>query len=346
MGLFDGVSGVGGEGSCVDLARVLACPILLVVDAGGMSGSIAALVSGFVQLAAQKQVGIAGIIANKVGSAYHAELLQNALLEYSLPPLVAWMERNNTALTERHLGLTMPEPGNIPDFLPCLHVDHLALMQAFTATTIPTRPVQTMQHLNGHTIAIARDGACCFVYPANLDWLQANGAKLIFFSPVAGEAIPNGADAVWLPGGYPELHVEPLSQSKTWASLHAFINAGKPVLAECGGAMLLGKTLVDSEGVHWPMANIFPFVSIMQSRLVALGHRTEKSGLRGHEFHYSKRENDAELPTAFEVNQGDKGVRYKNTRASYIHWYFSSEPNQAAKWLTTDSLNKTVDSLR
>jgi cobyrinic acid a,c-diamide synthase len=96
--------------------------------------------------------------------------------------------------------------------------------------------------------------------------------------------------------------------------------------------MLLGKTLVDSEGVHWPMANIFPYVSIMQSRLVALGHRTEKLGLRGHEFHYSKRENDAELPAAFEVDQGDKGVRYKNARVSYIHWYFASEADQVAKW--------------
>lgn len=333
MGLFDGAAGVGGEGSSVDLARALACPVILVVDASGMSGSITAVVSGFEQLAAQKQVSISGIIANKVGSAYHAELLQNALSEYGLPPLIAWMERSTQSINERHLGLKMPERGEIPNYLPFFHVEHSVLMQAFAEhkachAVTPASPAL----LNGKTIAIAKDAACCFIYPANEDWLSANGAEIVYFSPLASEAVPAVADAIWLPGGYPELHVQQLSASATWASLVAFAASGKPILAECGGAMLLGHAIVELSGKQWPMANLCSYTSRMQPRLVALGYRQEKSGVRGHEFHYSKRENDTDLDPAFNLDSGDKGVRYKNVRASYVHWYFSSASGQVARW--------------
>ena len=337
MGLFDGASGVGGEGSSVDLARVVHSPVILVVDAAGMSGTIAALVSGFVQFAAQKQVCISGIIANKVGSTYHAELLKNALLEYDLPPLVAWMARNSESLGERHLGLKTPVNASIPDFSAFFHIDAPALLQAFKAITpIQISPITATPGLKGKTIAVAKDEACCFIYPANLDWLRANGADVVFFSPVAGEVVPDGVDAVWLPGGYPELHVQALSVSATWASLNAVANAGKPILAECGGAMLLGKAIVDINGKQWPMAAMFPFLSIMQPRLASLGYRADKSGVRGHEFHYSTRENAMELTPAFDVEQGDNGVRYNNVRASYIHWYFSSETEHVARWFNAD----------
>ncbi|MEQ1635809.1 MAG: cobyrinate a,c-diamide synthase [Methylococcales bacterium] len=333
MGLFDGIADVGGEGSSVDLAYVLGCPVILVVDAGGMSGSIAAVVSGFVQFALENKVSISGIIANKVGSAYHAELLKAALQDYNLPPLIAWMERNKETLTERHLGLTMPESKAIPDYLAFFHVDHTALIVAFTSIkTDQSVPLQELPRFKGRTVAIARDDACCFIYPANLDWLQSNGAELVFFSPIAGDPIPESADALWLPGGYPELHAQELSQSKTWQSLKEFINANKPVLAECGGAMLLGEAIMDIKGEKWPMAAILPFISVMQPLLVSLGHRTDKSGVRGHEFHYSKRESTLEFTPAFELDRGDCGIRYKNVRASYIHWYFASASDQTADW--------------
>ncbi len=333
MGLFDGAAGVGGEGSSIDLACALACPVILVVDASGMSGSIAAVVSGFVNLAIQKGGRISGIIANKVGSAYHAELLQNALSEYDLPPLIAWMERSNHSIDERHLGLKMPDRKDITDYLPFFHVDLTIFMKAFSEHKIPEPAISIPKLLlAGKTIGVAKDAACCFIYPANLDWLTANGAKVKFFSPLASEEILPEIDAIWLPGGYPELHTQQLSESSTWQSLKAFVESGKPVLAECGGAMLLGKSIIDSTGKIWPMANIFPYESHMHSRLAALGYRQEKSGVRGHEYHYSKRENDHGLEPAFCLEQGDNGVRYKNTRASYIHWYFSGAPEQVAAW--------------
>lgn len=337
MGLFDGYAGVGGAGSSVDLARVLECPVILVVDAGGMSGTIAAIATGFYQLAEQRNVRISGIIANRVGGEYHAGLLRQALAEYHLPPLVAWMERSDTVLTERHLGLKMPDETLLPDFTSALHVDPDKLLQAFAEISPTTQTTPHAPKLQGKTIAIAKDNACCFIYPANLDWLSSHGATLVFFSPVAGEPVPENTDGVWLPGGYPELHAQQLSESNSWASLHAFADAGKPILAECGGAMLLGKTLVDVEGKHWPMAGIFPYSSVMQPRLVALGHREETSGVTGHEFHYSKREHDEGLTPAFDVAQGDKGVRYNNVRASYVHWYFATERHQASTWFTAGS---------
>ncbi|ESS72788.1 cobyrinic acid A,C-diamide synthase CobB [Methyloglobulus morosus KoM1] len=338
MGLFDGYCGVGGEGSSVDLAHVLGCPVILVVDAGGMSGTIAAVVTGFCQLAEQKNVGISGVIANKVGGAYHAELLRDALDAYNLPPLVAWMERGDKILAERHLGLKMPEETMIPDYSSVLHVDSDALLHAFSGLAYDAPAFSSPQpRLQGKIIAVARDGACCFIYPANLDWLTGQGAKLVFFSPAASEPVPQGVDAIWLPGGYPELYARQLSQSTTWHSMRTYADAGTPILAECGGAMLLGQSLVDVNGDNWPMAGVFPYISIMQTRLAALGHREEASGVKGHEFHYSTREQDEGLRPAFDVTQGDQGVRYKNARASYVHWYFASAPNQAYTWFNADS---------
>jgi len=336
MGLFDGYAGVGGAGSSLDLAREVGCPVILVIDAGGMSGTIAAVATGFKQLAEQGGVLLAGIIANRVGSEYHAGLLREALKAYDLPPLLAWMQRSDQVLAERHLGLKMPEATTIPDYSAALHVDHAALLSAFPALTFEAPAAPKQPQLAGKTIAIARDQACCFIYPANLDWLSRHGAKPVFFSPVAGDAVPEEADAIWLPGGYPELHAEALADSASWASLRALADAGMPILAECGGAMLLGKALVDAQGRHWPMAGIFPYVSRMQPRLAALGLREEAAGVKGHEFHYSTREQDEGLAPAFDVSQGDSGVRHRNVRASYVHWYFTDANQCIAGWFGAD----------
>jgi len=328
MGLFDGRTGVGEVGSSLDLARVLDAPVLLVVDVGGMSGSVVPLVQGFCAAAKEKGVTIAGIVANRVGSFHHAELIRNFLAEYGQPPLVAWMEKNAPVLAERHLGLVLPEA--VPDFSTAFHVDVDLLKTLFTAFSADTFTLPVTGLLHGKTIAISRDAACCFIYPANLDWLREEGAELVFFSPLAGEAVPE-CDAVWLVGGYPEVYAETLSQSATWVSLREFIEADKPVLAECGGMMVLAQALIDIDGKAWTMAGIMPFSVKMQPRLVSLGYR-ELAGLRGHEFHYSERIADESLLTCFDLERGDKGVAYKNLRAAYIHWYFPSQPATVARW--------------
>lgn len=334
MGMFDGREGVGGEGSTADLARVLNIPVCLIVDARGMSGSIVPLVKGFVEQARSMGVTISGIIANRVGSEHHAGLLKNFLFEYQLPPLVAWMSKQAPSLPERHLGLMRPSEYPLPNFLPHFHIDTEALEHACGDTP----PVATSDRqpsdlrLQGKRVAIARDEACCFCYQANLDWLQAQGAELSFFSPVNGETIPEHCDALWLPGGYPELYGEALANSKSWPSIKAFIENGKPVLAECGGMMLLGESLQDKTEQVWSMAGVLPFKTRMQDRLAALGYRQCDSGIKGHEFHHSVREDAESLPVAFNLDRGDKGLQYKNVRASYVHWYFPSAPDVVASW--------------
>lgn len=334
MGLFDGRSGVGGSGSSVELAQALRVPVFLVVDAAGMSGSIVPLVSGFCGYAEKLGVCIAGVIANRVGSAYHAGLLKTVLLEHGQPPLIAWMAKDAPVLPERHLGLMQPSDVNLPDFLPFLHLEVDDLTARFVANEWGAVARDSRELFRGQVVAVAKDAACCFIYPANLDFLREQGAEILFFSPLAGDAVPESADTLWLPGGYPELFAEALSLSKTWLSLREFIESGKPVLAECGGAMLLGESLIDHDGKSWTMANILPFRSRMQTKLAFLGYREDLSGLRGHEFHYSVRESEQVLASCLQTDRGDKGVRYKNCRASYVHWYFASAPEVISKWLS------------
>ncbi|MDX8396833.1 MAG: cobyrinate a,c-diamide synthase [Mariprofundaceae bacterium] len=327
MGLFDGVKGVGGEGSSAHLAKVLNEPVILVISAKGMSGSIVPLIEGFVARAKNMGVNIYGIIANHVGSENHAKILRALLIDFELPPLLAWMGKNAPVLPERHLGLKMPSEQDLPDFSDAFHVEQES---AFHSERVAgsTKTLAAAHDFCGKKVAVASDVAFCFIYPENLEWLNQQGAKVVVFSPLAGEAVPQNTDILWLPGGYPELHLETLSASKSWGSISDLIEAGKPTLAECGGMMVLGQA-IDSV----PMAGLMPCEFMMQDKLAGLGYREDMSGMRGHEFHHSKRSDHADLMPAFDVKRGDTGMRYKNLRASYIHWYFPSQPNAIANWL-------------
>lgn len=334
MGLFDGKSGVGGPGSTADLARELNIPVLLVVNARGMAGSVVPLVEGFVRAA--RGFSIVGILANQVGGASHAELLATMLRDYQLPPLVGWLARNEgIALEERHLGLTLPEEQKIPDWdrlADALHLEMKIFSPPAPSTTVNVQQSEPLPPLlAGKTIAIARDSAFCFIYAINIECLQAMGANIVFFSPLAGEPLPRACTAVWLPGGYPELHARQLSRSPTWETLRTFAQEGGPVLAECGGMMVLGESLADHDGEVWPQAGILPFHTRMTPKLAGLGYRAEKNGVRGHEFHHSKRD-PCILPAAFDLDRGDMGLRWKGVRASYVHWYFPSAPQVIARW--------------
>jgi cobyrinic acid a,c-diamide synthase len=335
MGLFDGATGVGEVGSSAHLAKVLNVPVILVLNVKGMAGSIVPLVKGFAEYAHSLGVTLSGIIANHVGSAHHAHLLWDLLTTHQLPPLIAWMTKNAPVLPERHLGLKRPEEVSIPDFSAHFQVDESALYSALhTKPPPPIIAVCTQPLLKNKVIAVTQDEMCCFIYPANIEWLKSMGATVIFFSLLNGDRVPEKADALWITGGYPELYAKTLAKTAQWASLNAFINADKPVLAECGGAMLLGKKLIDLNGKTWAMANIFPYTSVMKNRLVSLGYRQEINGVRGHEFHHSARVDCDDISPCFEVNRGDVGLRYKKVRASYIHWYFASAPKTVAGWLS------------
>jgi cobyrinic acid a,c-diamide synthase len=331
MGLFD------GEPSSADLAQKLGLPVLAVIDGSAMAQTFGALACGLASY--REGLSMYGVAANRIGSAYHAQLLKE-----SLPPSLHWLgalpREDRLALPERHLGLVSADELHDLD----ARLDALAqawsqhaavelpLPVAFEAPTSETVPPL----LQGRRIAIARDDAFCFLYPANLDLLREAGAELRFFSPVAGDALPD-CDAVWLPGGYPELHLQALAQRHDLhAALRAHRDAGKPMLAECGGLLFALDSLADRDGHAAKMACLLPGYAAIQSRLAALGLQgasLPEGELRGHTFHHAQASIDAlPLAHAFNPNQGPcKEAVYRDRRmtASFIHFYFPSNPRAA-----------------
>jgi cobyrinic acid a,c-diamide synthase len=332
MGLYD------GETSAAELAMRLGIPILTVIDGSAMATSFGAIAYGLKHYRPGTPVNAA--FANRVGSTYHAELL-----EKSLPPDIAWYGHlprdTDAAMPERHLGL-LPA-AEIADLSE--RIDRMADLLATTAAAALPPPVNfaaaSPPHipplLTGKTIAIARDAAFCFIYPANLDCLVALGARIEFFSPLAGQ-MPPDCDAVWLPGGYPELHAATLANNRElWTTLAAHVDAGKPLLAECGGMMALFDTLIDLEGRSHAVGGLLPGQVAMQKRLAALGLQEvvlPEGTLRGHTFHYSSAETPLKaLAQAIRPDgrSGEAVYRRQRLTASYMHLYFPSNPEAAAR---------------
>ncbi|MFC4528625.1 cobyrinate a,c-diamide synthase [Dyella halodurans] len=331
MGLFDGGM------SSADLAQKLGLPVLAVIDGSAMAQTFGAIATGLARYREGLQVH--GIAANRVGSAYHAQLLAESLPR-DLPWLGALPRDAALALPERHLGLVSAgELADIDARLDALADAWAAHASSLLPAPVAFAPVATPHigsRLQGLRIAIARDQAFCFIYPANLDVLHAAGAELLFFSPIAGEALPD-CDAVWLPGGYPELHLPALSRhDRLRQALHAHVDAGKALLAECGGMLYALDALTSRDGETFSMAGLLPGRATMQARLGGLGMQSvtlPEGTLRGHTFHYAHAGIDGE-PLAIAVNP-DKGpssegvYRRKRLTASFMHAYFPSNPQAA-----------------
>ncbi|MFZ2294366.1 MAG: cobyrinic acid a,c-diamide synthase, partial [Polaromonas sp.] len=262
-------------------------------------------------------------------------------------------------LPERHLGLVMAdELGDAMQRLDAVG-DALAetalgqmtadALQAWTVTFDGADaagqdfPVGALQ---GQTIAVARDAAFCFLYAANLDCLEAMGARLVYFSPLADDSLP-ACDALWLPGGYPELHAQTLAANvamKTSVTHH--VQAGKPVWAECGGMMALFEQLVTVEGASQAMWGVLPGSVTMQKRLAALGpQQLEMAGgtLRGHTFHYSTCATPLQAVNRTQAapgrtlrGEGEALYVAGSVKASYFHAWFASAPAAAARLFLKD----------
>lgn len=333
MGLFD------GQPSAADIAERFAIPVMALIDAGKMAQTFGAVAHGL----ASYRVGLpfAGVLANRVGSPRHA-----AMLKDSLPPGMGWfgaLPKSDDSLPERHLGLL--QAAEIDDL--GQRLDKLADALAASASIDLPAPVAIPDAdapaipplLAGRTVAIAHDAAYGFIYPANLDTLRRLGAKLAFFSPIAGDALP-ACDAVWLPGGYPELHAPAIGgNAQLWAQLRAHVEAGKPLLAECGGMMSLFDEVVDKAGVAHRFGGLLPGRSVMQKRLAALGTQfvdLPEGALSGHTFHYSKSESPLIPLTRAHTADGREGeaiYRLSRLTASYVHIYFPSNPAAIAALL-------------
>ena len=330
MGLFD------GEPSAADIAIRFNVPVMALIDAGAMAQTFGAVAHGLATY--RPGLPFAGVLANRVASPRHAEFLRG-----SLPAGMGWfgaLPKSSDSLPERHLGLL--QAAEIADLGERL--DRLADALAGSASVDLPPPVTFVDAaepamaplLAGQTIAIARDAAYGFIYPANLETLQQLGAELRFFSPVAGDALPD-CDAVWLPGGYPELHAQTIgANALMWQQLHTHVAAGKPLLAECGGMMSLFEEVVDKAGVAHRFGGLLPGRSVMQQRLAALGTQfvdLPEGRLAGHTFHYSK--SDTSLSpltraTTADGREGEAVYRHQRLTASYVHFYFPSNPAAVA----------------
>jgi cobyrinic acid a,c-diamide synthase len=308
MGLFDGADVLDGgpSGSTADLAARTGWPVILLVDLRRQAASAAALIEGFRRH--RDDISVAGVVFNQVAGPAHRAMVERACRARSPDlPLLGWLPRNPLlALPERHLGLVQAgEIAALDDRLDAaaqLIEDNLDLeglialakpsARAASAVAPPLPPL-------GQRIAVAQDDAYAFAYAAVLDGWRRAGAELSFFSPLADQAPDANADAVYLPGGYPELYAGQLAGSTAFLpGLRRLAAAGRWIFGECGGYMTLGQALQDEDGVHHAMAGLLPVVTSFAKRRLHLGYRQCRlvaetplgplgTGFRGHEFHYA-----------------------------------------------------------
>lgn len=329
MGLFDGTP------SSADLATAFGVPVLAVISAKAMAQTFGAVAFGLAQF--RPQVPFYGVLANRVGSARHAQMLEEAL-----SPDLRWCGyiggNDEIELPDRHLGLH--QAAEIDDL--DTRLERAADALAHTALSELPPPVEfgtpeeeaPPRLLDGKRIAIARDAAFSFIYPANITLLETLGAHVDYFSPLADEALPEHADALYLPGGYPELHAALLAGNlRSAATIRAHAAACKPVVAECGGMLYLLEQLTDTSGATTPMLGLLPGHATMQTRFTALGMQQIDSlhgPMTGHTFHYSKLTTPlTPLCSATRPNHdapGEAVFRAGSIVATYMHAYWPSNP--------------------
>jgi cobyrinic acid a,c-diamide synthase len=354
MGLFDGApvdgawdeagEGAGPDGSTADLAATTGWPVLLVVDARGMGASAAALVRGYAGF--RPGVEVAGVLFNRTGGPGHEEVLRRACRPLGLPVLGALPRREALALPSRHLGLVQAaEHGDLGAFLDraAAWVGDAVDVEALLALARPVAHVDAggaaapaLPPL-GQRIAVARDAAFAFAYPHVLQAWRAAGAEIAPFSPLADEPPDAAADAVFLPGGYPELHAGRLAAAgRFMAGLRRRAEDGAPVYGECGGYMALGRGLTDAAGERHAMLGLLPVETSFAAPRMTLGYRQARlaaegplgpqgAGFRGHEFHFARLIGDEGATPLFACRDargrelGPAGCRRGSVMGAFVH---------------------------
>jgi len=332
MGLLD------GDPCTADLAVRFDIPVAVLLNAKGMAQTSAAIAYGLANY--RTDFKFHGLIANALGSNRHAELITDAMPK-DIPLLACLRRDDNISLPERHLGLVQPEEqeGLLE------RLDAAAdWIEGSALTELPPAVEFEDQHLQepapllaGKKIAIARDEAFSFIYAANLRLLEKMGAELSFFSPIHDQQLPV-ADALWLPGGYPELHCEALYGNQLMIEqLKQFHQQNKPILAECGGMLYVQQQLTNLQGETFPMAGLIPGHGRMRGRSGCQGMQTgvfPEGEVRAHAHHRSRSEDNLE-PIGHGRRQrhsapGEAIYRDKNLTASYLHLFFPSAPEVVA----------------
>ncbi len=353
MGMFDGARPGRLEGSTAKIALLTQTPVILVVNCRGMAGSIAATVKGYTEFC--RQIKVIGVIANKTGSAGHADILREALELAGLPPLLGHFPRNEKwKMPERHLGLVPFAENTLPDQwfeqLAEAAEEYCDLERIVSLSQLPRPASPPATHREKRVrLAYALDDAFHFYYEDNLDLLRGLGVELIPFSPLCDHTLPDGINGVLLGGGFPEIFAAELDKNTAMRqAIRDFHAAGGFIYAECGGFMYLSESITDDAGKTHQMCGLVPGHTAMTGRLRSLGYREARSLedslwgaagtlLRGHEFHWSDITFERQVTPLWQAARADggeshpAGYRDGNLYASYIHLHFASNPAAVAK---------------
>ncbi|WP_019587979.1 cobyrinate a,c-diamide synthase [Deinococcus apachensis] len=361
MGLYDGRDPASDEHSTADLARRLAAPVVLVIDASGSARTVAAVAQGLRDFG--PDLNVVGVILNRVAGAGHAALCEVALSQIGLPTLGFVTHDPTLHLPERHLGLLSAEQaswneGEVLRAAANLKLD--ALLDVSEAPTLRV-PLPTPSPGRRAVLAYAHDEAFHFYYPDALDALRDAGADLIPFSPLRDAGLPPGAGGLLLGGGYPEAHAAELSANTSMrAAICTFAARGRPVIGECGGLMYLAETLEDAGGQVFEMCGVIPYRTRMAPRLT-LGYREATAltdspiapagqVLRGHEFHHSVLTHSPTHPgytwTDHTGARVDEGYAHGNVLASYLHVHHGATEEMAARLVEACSWGEDASSRR
>lgn len=343
MGLFDGLDDTE-IASTAHVAKILNVPVVLVINAHGVSRSVAALVKGFAEF---DRVNIRGIILNSAGSERHVNLVKDSLRSagIEIPVIGALPQNSQLSIPSRHLGLHMAGENTpylntgtelLSEFIE-KHIDMEAVKAIAGNFTPPEKNLNEPEKKFDVKIGIAQDSAFCFYYQDSFDALRNLGAELIFFSPVHGE-FPD-VDGIYLGGGYPELYAKELEASPTRSRIKKAAYDGIPVYGECGALLYLGESLTTDK--TYRMAGVLGASSRMTNKLQALGYTEAltvadspfaKMGkiIKGHEFHYSLTECNRDTRFAYKLKRGKgiyagkDGLMEHNAMASYMHTHPAS----------------------
>lgn len=363
MGMFDGADPTGSEGSTAEIAHWLNAPVILIADAHGLARSFAAVVKGFADF--DPTVKVAGAIANRCGSADHASLLDQALRSSDLPPLIGGIPLHALPeLQSRHLGLVTADTERLPAAILTGLADGLENNVSFdmilelAAEAPPLRTVTPEEDYQKRnlSIGIAYDAAFHFYYQDLFDELERRGCALKFFSPLADRRLPDGIDALYIGGGYPEeLAAALAANNEMLADVIRFSGSGRPVYAECGGLMYLCRSLEDRRGERHSMAGLIPAETRMLDRIKRLGYveavmerdslwGKKGAAVRGHEFHYSELTGNpaesGEWRSAYSQkwrsrgNITREGFQRGPVLASYTHLHLASHPEAVDYFLS------------